>query len=176
MPCGSPRYAVLAPISKCCPPVQGRLPTRYSPVRHSCTGLPAGAFHPVHPFDLHVLGTPPAFILSQDQTLMFILRLAASLLLASFSFTVFGSVASLPRRPLNFLLPSFGPLRIFRVALLFICQGSSAFCIRRPSKVCLLPLLFLAGRFAYLAGNEIEYSTNIPKLSTLFLKFFQVFF
>ena len=25
----------------------------------------------VSPFDLHVLGTPPAFILSQDQTLMF---------------------------------------------------------------------------------------------------------
>lgn len=24
------------------------------------------------PFDLHVLGTPPAFILSQDQTLRFI--------------------------------------------------------------------------------------------------------
>ena len=30
-------YAVLAPISKCYPPVQGRLPTRYSPVRHSVT-------------------------------------------------------------------------------------------------------------------------------------------
>ena len=28
-------YAVLAVISNCCPPVQGRLPTRYSPVRHS---------------------------------------------------------------------------------------------------------------------------------------------
>ena len=28
-------YAVLAAISSCCPPVQGRLPTRYSPVRHS---------------------------------------------------------------------------------------------------------------------------------------------
>ena len=83
MPCGSPRYAVLAPISKCCPPVQGRLPTRYSPVRHSCTGFPAEAFLPVHPFDLHVLGTPPAFILSQDQTLMFILRLAASYATAS---------------------------------------------------------------------------------------------
>ena len=27
----------------------------------------------ITPFDLHVLGTPPAFILSQDQTLMFIL-------------------------------------------------------------------------------------------------------
>ena len=25
----------------------------------------------ISPFDLHVLGTPPAFILSQDQTLMF---------------------------------------------------------------------------------------------------------
>ena len=28
-------YAVLAVVSNCCPPVQGRLPTRYSPVRHS---------------------------------------------------------------------------------------------------------------------------------------------
>ena len=33
----------------------------YAPVRHS----PCGAF------DLHVLGLPPAFALSQDQTLMF---------------------------------------------------------------------------------------------------------
>ena len=63
-------YAVLAPISKCYPPVYGRLPTRYSPVRHSVTeassprGIPFRAS-----FDLHVLSTPPAFILSQDQTL-----------------------------------------------------------------------------------------------------------
>ena len=28
-------YAVLAAVSNCYPPVQGRLPTRYSPVRHS---------------------------------------------------------------------------------------------------------------------------------------------
>ena len=35
------------------------VPRYYSPVRHA----PCGAF------DLHVLGTPPAFILSQDQTL-----------------------------------------------------------------------------------------------------------
>ena len=32
-------YAVLAAISDCYPPVQGRLPTRYSPVRHSVTTL-----------------------------------------------------------------------------------------------------------------------------------------
>ena len=43
--------------------MKGRLLTCYSPVRHSCT--PEGAL----PFDLHVLSTPPAFVLSQDQTL-----------------------------------------------------------------------------------------------------------
>ena len=64
-------YAVLAVISDCYPPVQGRLPTRYSPVRHSVTKV----FVPKKSvlsasFDLHVLSTPPAFILSQDQTLV----------------------------------------------------------------------------------------------------------
>ena len=29
----------------------------------------ASRFLPPEPFDLHVLGTPPAFVLSQDQTL-----------------------------------------------------------------------------------------------------------
>ena len=33
--------------------------------------LNQGASPPI-PFDLHVLGTPPAFVLSQDQTLQFI--------------------------------------------------------------------------------------------------------
>jgi hypothetical protein len=39
----------------------GYVPTRYSAVRRSSPE--------VLPLDLHVLGTPPAFILSQDQTL-----------------------------------------------------------------------------------------------------------
>ena len=56
-------HAVLPPVSRGYPPPRGRLPTRYSPVRCSCT--PEGAL----PLNLHVLGTPPAFILSQDQTL-----------------------------------------------------------------------------------------------------------
>ena len=62
-------YAVLAEVSLCCPPLQGRLLTRYSPVRH-CPPLPLAeaSFHGFS-FDLHVLGTPPAFVLSQDQTL-----------------------------------------------------------------------------------------------------------
>jgi hypothetical protein len=57
-------HAVLAFLSKRYPPLEGRSPTRYSPVCHSVT--PCG----VTAFDLHVLGTPPALILSQDQTLM----------------------------------------------------------------------------------------------------------
>ena len=39
----------------------GRLLTRYSPVRHSVYCYTS--------FDLHVLSTPPAFVLSQYQTL-----------------------------------------------------------------------------------------------------------
>ena len=64
-------YAVLAVISNCYPPVWGRLSTRYSPVRHSVTYtfLPKNSSKSAS-FDLHVLGTPPAFILSQDQTLV----------------------------------------------------------------------------------------------------------
>ena len=56
-------HAVLAAVSSCYSTLQGRLLTRYSPVRH-CSGTEVPS-----PFDLNVLCTPPAFILSQDQTL-----------------------------------------------------------------------------------------------------------
>ena len=59
-------YAVLAIVSNSYPPLRGRLPTRYSPVRNSS----ARCKHQASAFYLHVLGTPPAFILSQDQTLI----------------------------------------------------------------------------------------------------------
>jgi hypothetical protein len=54
-------HAVLATLSSCYSPLKGRSTTCYSPVRH----------YPSEegPFDLHVLSTPPAFVLSQDQTL-----------------------------------------------------------------------------------------------------------
>src|SRR5947199_10438080 len=58
-------YAVLARVSPGYPPLLGRLPTCYSPVRRS----PVAEATFAH--DLHVLSTPPAFILSQDQTLQF---------------------------------------------------------------------------------------------------------
>ena len=56
-------HPVLAPVSEGYPPAQGRLLTCYSPVRRSSTHKWA------FPLDLHVLSTPPAFVLSQDQTL-----------------------------------------------------------------------------------------------------------
>ena len=64
-------YAVLAHLSMRYPPVEGRLLTRYSPVRRYNIYLPAEAFRYMSPLDLHVLSTPPAFVLSQDQTLLF---------------------------------------------------------------------------------------------------------
>ena len=57
------RYGVLPGVSTGCPPDEGWLHTRYAPVRHSHS--PEGEI----PYDLHVLGLPLAFILSQDQTL-----------------------------------------------------------------------------------------------------------
>ncbi len=64
-PCGPGCYGVLVPVSQRYPPVAGRLHTRYAPVRRS----PAVYCYTPLPLDLHVLGLPLAFILSQDQTL-----------------------------------------------------------------------------------------------------------
>ena len=57
-------YPALARVSPGYSKPKGRLPTCYSPVRRS-TNFPKETFA----LDLHVLGTPPAFVLSQDQTL-----------------------------------------------------------------------------------------------------------
>src|SRR5699024_9213023 len=64
-PCDPQSYPVLDIVSNAYPEAKGRVLTYYSPVRHSSTTskLRASAF------DLHVLSTPPAFVLSQEQTL-----------------------------------------------------------------------------------------------------------
>ncbi|KFI85724.1 TolA domain-containing protein, partial [Bifidobacterium pullorum subsp. saeculare DSM 6531 = LMG 14934] len=64
IPCGHLEHPALPPVSRSYSGAWGRLVTHYSPVRHS---HPAQA--PGIPFDLHVLSTPPAFILSQNRTL-----------------------------------------------------------------------------------------------------------
>ena len=63
-PQSSPTNAVLATLSGCCPPPEGRLSTCYSPVRRCTRGA-----NPSFSLDLHVLSLPLTFALSQDQTL-----------------------------------------------------------------------------------------------------------
>ncbi len=60
-------HQVLAAVSRCYPCPRGTLPTCYSPVRHSPQppSEEIGRFS----YDSHSLSTPPAFVLSQDQTL-----------------------------------------------------------------------------------------------------------
>ena len=57
-------YLVLVRLSTGYPSLQGRLSTCYSPVRRFTSRVA-----PTFSHDLHVSGTPPAFVLSQDQTL-----------------------------------------------------------------------------------------------------------
>ena len=59
-------YSVLACVSTGCPQLIGMFPrvTHPSATRHQEQA-------PMLPFDLHVLSMPPAFNLSQDQTLQF---------------------------------------------------------------------------------------------------------
>jgi len=58
-------YGALIRISPGYSPVRGKLYTRYAPVRRSSAESKLSLL----PLDLHVLGLPLAFILSQDQTL-----------------------------------------------------------------------------------------------------------
>src|SRR5690625_7507069 len=62
-------YPLLAPVSRSYPDLTGRLPTCYSPIRRSFHKRPSEDFSLLPAHDLHVLGMPPAFVLSQDQTL-----------------------------------------------------------------------------------------------------------
>ena len=62
LPSGSRPHAELPGVSTGYPPPRGRLPTCSAPVRRVSDPK-------VTPLDLHALGTPPALILSQDQTL-----------------------------------------------------------------------------------------------------------
>ena len=62
-------YEVLIKVSFGYPSVKGRLPTRYSPVRRFPLINSSEDSLINFSLDLHVLGAPPAFVLSQDQTL-----------------------------------------------------------------------------------------------------------
>ena len=66
-------YAVLAVVSNCYSPLLGKFPRVTHPSATKVTRASSGPS-----FDLHVLGLPPAFVLSQDQTLKLNSRIPAA--------------------------------------------------------------------------------------------------
>src|SRR5690606_17354545 len=96
---------VLIQISLGYPLVKGRLHTRYAPVRRS------QATEVTLPLDLHVLGLPLAFILSQDQTLhrmFFIFFDVAFKTVFSYALTLFFCQSNMSMNLSSYLSPSLG--------------------------------------------------------------------
>ena len=133
-------YAVLAVVSNCCPPLKGRFLTRYSPVRHCpLLHLDESSFRRFS-FDLHVLSTPPAFVLSQDQTLYKLYQHGVSTeLIFTELFVIASNFLSLPlpvidltrlrqafqlRLTACFHKPSSAPVWCFSFRSLFNLQGT----------------------------------------------------
>ena len=124
-----------------------------------------------------MLGTPPAFILSQDQTLLFNLWFRSTLVNLSRFYCLLG--CSLPLSipgtvPLNY---SF---RIFRVALLFICQGPFALAFEQSRffSEALRPSSghpALSGLRAFLSRNGDYLITRCFLSQALFSTFFEAF-
>ena len=79
------------------------------------------------PFDLHVLSTPPAFILSQDQTLnkMILKRSRATIVLLKLSFLIFKlEINEIPFTALSPVLEGFSFLLVL-CSSLFNLQGAN---------------------------------------------------
>ena len=185
-PCGPPGICGISgrfrPLSPCARQVAHALLTR-PPLAAPSLGFRRG------PFDLHVLGTPPAFILSQDQTLMLLLSFPrpGSALLPSgrpfsrglFSYHCLGFLrgTSVPRPSSEILsgrircasgccaAPCFG---IFRSALLFVCQGAGA----SPSPPGLWTLVASCCSLSSAATSSCYHS--FFSLSTAFFIFFNL--
>ena len=185
-PCGPPGICGISgrfrPLSPCARQVAHALLTR-PPLAAPSLGFRRG------PFDLHVLGTPPAFILSQDQTLMLLLSFPrpGSALLPSgrpffrglFSYHCLGFLRgiSVPRPSSEILsgrircasgccaAPCFG---IFRSALLFVCQGAGA----SPSPPGLWTLVASCCSLSSAATSSCYHS--FFSLSTAFFIFFNL--
>ena len=133
------------------------MPTRYSPVRYFPSLPLSEDLFRNFSFNLHVLGMPPAFILSQDQTLKnnFLLR---SYLPASFKKSCWLNCYSSPR-----LRSAFELTWYYLVFLLFEIVKFLGFL--KPCGVC---------RFiAPLRSNESYYSKDIMVCQYLFLIFFE---
>ena len=117
--------------------------------------LPSENFRFISPFDLHVLSTPPAFILSQDQTLVF----------------KFSPVRINSWLILSFLLCLVSFFRIFSFSLRIFGVGIYCSII----KVLLLLTSRIAPLGLSLSATAHLFYHSFFALSTTFLNFFRTF-
>ena len=116
------------------------------------------------PFDLHVLGTPPAFILSQDQTLM--LKVLSCQLLSGITVFRFCSLKYTSQSP-----RPFGPVLCFKNF-----QGCIAVYLSRSWELMLQLVLRTAALFCYHCDSFISLPHTFFVVNTfleIFLHFFQ---
>ena len=168
-------YAVLAAVSGCCPPVRGRLPTRYSPVRHSVAGpsprrVPgmrfvrlacvrhAASVHPEPGSNSHNKFFPPCS------------RLA---------FTVFRSHSCLNALFLNSYPPSLAET-LLNLSRLFHCSVIKVLCRCFRDSFCILSQLFASVKHFFIfliflsamLNNECYIITFIFHCQHVFTNFF----
>ena len=157
--CGiSTAFAALSP---CKGQVAHALLTR-PPLKH--LSFSPKTFQSMSPLDLHVLGTPPAFVLSQNQTLLFIL------LPHPFAFR--SASLTFARFCLRFTLPD--KLNSYEIDCLF-CVYFSFSCI--VFKVLALPFCFPASqRRLVILPNSLSSVKLIFLTLHYFFSIFSVFF
>ena len=107
-------YSVLANLSISYPHQKGRLLMYYSPVRYQK--------YCYFPFNLHVLGMPPALILSQDQTLLLFYLFA----LAFYSYLklLFADVSIQFSKIISHIFPAFAVMLIHNNTMC-LCMSTS---------------------------------------------------
>ena len=153
MSCNIYCYAVLAIVSNSYPPLRGRLPTRYSPVRNSS----ARCKHQASAFYLHVLGTPPAFILSQDQTLIKIIVCLKLILSLTDLLFLYCSVTT------TFIVAPCTLVRLVQFSKVFVAYFSQATTILVYHDLLLLSILF-SKKIYFFESSFIHCQLSVLKL------------
>ena len=122
---------------------------------------------------MHVLSTPPAFILSQDQTLMF--NVDPSSRSTSFFILV---ITVLIKNVRWFLLKSSEKfIRIFKVVLLFSCQRSFCDSLRTRSFIIISLYSWLVKNFFwFILLTRSSYEPQQLLYHIIFISFCQEFF
>ena len=154
-------YAVLSPVSRSYPPPKDMFPY----ITHPCATDVL-----LHPFNLHVLGLPPAFVLSQDQTLIFIPRAVLCI-----SITFFKKLINRNPTKLTIYSIAFTISLHFRLIVPYALSAPSSFYKNNSCpyiRFLFFPIhsLLLTTRPPRNVENNIHYSS--PLVNTFFIFFY----